>query len=144
MTGMSTKKENELINNTRDVYNFKFNHIFDMDAKQEQVFQGVAVDVLESAFEGFNGTIFAYGQTGSGKTYTMTGPAERYRDRGIIPRSISYVYDYVKQHTENSFEIKISYIEIYNNVGFDLLSEDHTYKELEDLPKVKCVEYNGV
>merc|ERR1711862_952438 len=28
---------------------------------------------MDSALEGYNGTIFAYGQTGSGKTYTMMG-----------------------------------------------------------------------
>lgn len=44
-----------------------------MDTKQEKVFDKVAKDVIDSALEGFNGTIFAYGQTGSGKTFTMTG-----------------------------------------------------------------------
>ncbi len=33
----------------------------------------MAKDVVDSALDGFNGTIFAYGQTGSGKTFTMTG-----------------------------------------------------------------------
>lgn len=33
----------------------------------------VASDLILSALDGYNGTIFAYGQTGSGKTYTMTG-----------------------------------------------------------------------
>ena len=35
-------------------------------------------------------------QTGSGKTYTITGGAEKYADRGIIPRILSYVFDYYK------------------------------------------------
>ncbi|CAH7208769.1 Kif6 [Phodopus roborovskii] len=42
---------------------------------------------------GYNGTIFAYGQTGSGKTFTITGGAERYSDRGIIPRTLSYIFE---------------------------------------------------
>ena len=33
-------------------------------------------------------------QTGSGKTFTITGGAERYTDRGIIPRTLSYIFDY--------------------------------------------------
>ena len=45
-----------------------------------------------SVLAGYNGTIFAYGQTGSGKTFTITGGAERYADRGIIPRTLSYLY----------------------------------------------------
>jgi kinesin family protein 6/9 len=63
-----------------------------MDIKQEEVFNVVAKDIIDSAFEGYNGTLFAYGQTGSGKTFTITGGAERYQDRGLIPRSLSYIF----------------------------------------------------
>lgn len=53
--------------------------------------------------DGYNGTIFAYGQTGSGKTFTITGGAEKYSDRGIIPRSIQFMFkeaQKVKSRTE--------------------------------------------
>jgi len=63
-----------------------------MDIKQEEVFNVVAKDIIDSAFEGYNGTLFAYGQTVSGKTFTITGGAERYQDRGLIPRSLSYIF----------------------------------------------------
>ncbi len=36
-------------------------------------------------------------QTGSGKTFTITGGPERYTDRGIIPRSLSYVFEHFQQ-----------------------------------------------
>jgi hypothetical protein len=39
-----------------------------------QVYKCLGVDVVDSAFEGYNACVFAYGQTGSGKTYTMMGP----------------------------------------------------------------------
>lgn len=48
---------------------------------------------LYSVLAGYNGTIFAYGQTGTGKTFTITGGAERYSDRGIVPRALSYLYE---------------------------------------------------
>ncbi len=38
-----------------------------------QVFSDLGVDVINSAYEGYNACVFAYGQTGSGKTYTMMG-----------------------------------------------------------------------
>ena len=76
----------------QEFYGFKFNGILDMLTRQESVFDKIAKDVIESCFEGYNGTIFAYGQTSSGKTFTMTGGAERYADRGIIPRSLSYIF----------------------------------------------------
>ena len=36
-------------------------------------------------------------QTGSGKTFTITGGAERYIDRGIIPRTLSYIFEYFEK-----------------------------------------------
>jgi hypothetical protein len=55
--------------------------------------------------QGFNGTIFAYGQTGSGKTFTITGGAERYIDRGIIPRTIACVYSEVAKQAGYTFQV---------------------------------------
>lgn len=65
-----------------------------------QVFERVARPVVNGALEGYNGTIFAYGQTGSGKTFTITGGAERYVDRGIIPRSISAIFGEVAKRAD--------------------------------------------
>jgi|JI6StandDraft_1071083.scaffolds.fasta_scaffold03897_6 chromosomal replication initiation ATPase DnaA len=61
------------INNTEERKVFSFDQLFDMTTSQEKIFDKVAKDVIDSALQGYNGTIFAYGQTGSGKTYTMTG-----------------------------------------------------------------------
>lgn len=36
-----------------------------------------------------------YGQTGAGKTYTMTGATSDYRRRGIIPRAIQQVSNWI-------------------------------------------------
>jgi kinesin family member 6/9 len=64
--------------------------------------------------DGYNGTIFAYGQTGSGKTFTITGGAERYVDRGIIPRSISYIFKQMNERTHTSYRVKLNiYFLIY-------------------------------
>ena len=38
-----------------------------------QVFKDLGIDVLNSAFDGYNACIFAYGQTGAGKSYSMMG-----------------------------------------------------------------------
>ena len=53
-------------------------------------------------------------QTGSGKTFTITGGAERYADRGIIPRTLSYIFQHIREHTTHKFKVNISYLEIYN------------------------------
>lgn len=56
-----------------------------------------------SVLAGYNGTIFAYGQTGSGKTFTITGGAERYSDRGIIPRTLSYIFHQLQKVWDIAF-----------------------------------------
>ena len=38
-----------------------------------KVFKDLGMDVIDSAFQGYNACIFAYGQTGAGKSYTMMG-----------------------------------------------------------------------
>lgn len=71
-----------------------------------QVFERVARPVVNGALEGFNGTIFAYGQTGSGKTFTMTGGAERYVDRGIIPRTISAIFSEIEKRSDQQIQVR--------------------------------------
>lgn len=37
-----------------------------------------------------------------------------------------------------SCQVRISYLEIYNDHGYDLLDPNHETKKLEDLPKVRA------
>ncbi|XP_053918587.1 kinesin-like protein KIF6 isoform X3 [Cuculus canorus] len=89
---------------------------------------------------GYNGTIFAYGQTGSGKTFTITGGAEHYNDRGIIPRTLSFIFDQLQKDSSKVYTTHVSYLEIYNECGYDLLDPRHDASRLEDLPKVTIIE----
>ncbi|ERE91261.1 kinesin-like protein KIF6-like protein [Cricetulus griseus] len=103
------------------------------------VIQGVSLYVewapkVHTYARGYNGTIFAYGQTGSGKTFTITGGAERYSDRGIIPRTLSYIFEQLQKDSSKIYTTHISYLEIYNECGYDLLDPRHEASKLEDLP----------
>ncbi|XP_050021030.1 kinesin-like protein KIF6 isoform X2 [Alexandromys fortis] len=128
------------VNNKRESYKFKFQRIFDQDAKQDIIFEIIAKPVAQSVLAGYNGTIFAYGQTGSGKTFTITGGAERYSDRGIIPRTLSYIFEQLQKDSSKIYTTHISYLEIYNECGYDLLDPRHEASTLEDLPKVTILE----
>jgi len=132
--------KSDYINNTKLKHDFHFNGVIGMDAKQDQVFQKVGVAAVKNALDGFNSTIFAYGQTGSGKTFTITGGPERYADRGIIPRAVSMIYGEFRKRTDVQFKAFISYLELYNEKGYDLLDPSHESKALEDLPKVSILE----
>ncbi|XP_053794712.1 kinesin-like protein KIF6 isoform X2 [Vidua chalybeata] len=128
------------INNKRESYKFKFQKIFDQEAKQDVIFDSIAKPVAECVLAGYNGTIFAYGQTGSGKTFTITGGAERYSDRGIIPRTLSYIFDQLQKDSSKVYTTHVSYLEIYNECGYDLLDPRHEASRMEDLPKVTIME----
>ncbi|KUF86564.1 hypothetical protein AM588_10002352 [Phytophthora nicotianae] len=125
-----------LINNSRTSYKFRFDSVIGMEAKQEEVFDRVGRPCVESALNGFNSTVFAYGQTGSGKTFTITGGAERYEDRGLIPRALSLIFERMRNTSQAQIIAQISYLEIYNNQGYDLLDPNHeSTKSLDDLPR---------
>ena len=138
-------KEEGYVNNSIRKHTFKFDKIFDCPTTQDQIFDEVAKDVIDSAIDGYNGTIFAYGQTGSGKTYTITGGVESISMRGIIPRALSYIFEETKKRTLFTWKVYISYLEIYNNDGYDLLSDTgaggtQRRFELESLPRVRIRE----
>eukprot|EP01012_Entosiphon_sulcatum_P012941 TRINITY_DN1821_c0_g1_i1.p1 TRINITY_DN1821_c0_g1~~TRINITY_DN1821_c0_g1_i1.p1 ORF type:complete len:841 (+),score=146.34 TRINITY_DN1821_c0_g1_i1:62-2584(+) len=84
-------------------------------ATQEQIFNDLGVEIVNNAFEGYNGCFFVYGTTGSGKTYTMMGePQLGTAGLGIIPRMCARVFDVIKCAGEALFRVEVSYSEIYN------------------------------
>lgn len=126
-------------------HDFKFNHVFEQSTTQEEVFETVAKHMVDSFLEGFNGTIFAYGQTSSGKTHTIEGSGRRFADRGLIPRILSYIYRALEKRGEGEENsVHVSYMEIYQDVGYDLLNAGMRPGALMvTLPKVCCVCVEG-
>ncbi|KAJ8019432.1 Kinesin-like protein KIF9 [Holothuria leucospilota] len=117
-------KKNEkrgVVNNQLLDWTFKMDGILH-NASQEKVFETVGADVVNRVLDGYNATVLCYGQTGAGKTFTMTGATENYQQRGLIPRVISAVYQQIEKRVEQAITIRISYLEIYNEAMFDLLS----------------------
>lgn len=133
-------QQDGFVNNKREAYKFSFEKVFDQQSKQDAIFDHVAKDVVDNVLSGYNGTIFAYGQTGSGKTFTITGGAEKFADRGIIPRSLSYIFEKYEEDKGHIYSTEISYLEIYNENGYDLLDPRHEAAKLEDLQKVLLME----
>ena len=108
--------------NIKEIKSFTFDHTYDWRATQELIFNQTALPILESIMEGYNGTIFAYGQTGTGKTYTMEG-SDNEKDKGIIPRSIDWIFNNIKNYPAQQFLVRVSFVEIYNEEVRDLLSK---------------------
>jgi len=114
------------INNTADTIKFRFDDVLP-DASQETIFTTCAADVCDNVLTGYNGTVFAYGQTGAGKTYTMSGDVSAaYNQRGIVPRAIHHLFHESELRGDKEIEVRVSHLEIYNDVMYDLLADDVT------------------
>ncbi|KAM8926901.1 kinesin-like protein KIF9 isoform 6-T6 [Lycaon pictus] len=110
-----------VVNNKQTDWSFKLDGVLH-NASQDLVYETVAKDVVAQALDGYNGTIMCYGQTGAGKTYTMTGTTENYKHRGILPRALQQVFRMIEERPTHAITVRVSYLEIYNESLFDLLS----------------------
>ena len=87
------------------------------------------IHVLSILGSGYNGTIFAYGQTGSGKTWSMSGIQEFGNESaGIAVRTLETVFNYIENHPEREFLLRMAFIEIYNEEINDLLGASEAEK----------------
>ena len=72
----------------------------------------------------------------------MSG-GESWEDRGLIPRTFSYLFESLRELQEdgsNEFQVYASYLEIYNENGFDLLDRAHAEKPFEKWSKISLFE----
>jgi len=81
---------------------FTFDHCFDWNSKQADIYTTCAANIIENVLEGYNGTIFAYGQTGTGKTHTMTGYDKTEGEAGIMPRSFEDIFKRIESDSEQT------------------------------------------
>ncbi|XP_039269912.2 kinesin-like protein KIF9 [Styela clava] len=114
-------EKEKIVDNQLLDWSFKVDGILH-NANQDQVYDEVASKMVTRSLNGYNGTLMAYGQTGAGKTFTITGATENFKQRGIIPRAISQVFKEIEEQVDNVVTVRISYLEIYNENMFDLLS----------------------
>lgn len=128
---------------------FSFDHAFDENASNVDVYDNVAKGVVESVLTGMNGTIFAYGQTSSGKTYTMQGSgsiAERGSSNGyggVIHMAATDIFKDVENTPNREIVVRVSYIEVYNEKVYDLFG-GNTCLEVREDPKRGVYAENAV
>ncbi|KAI9493149.1 P-loop containing nucleoside triphosphate hydrolase protein [Zychaea mexicana] len=75
---------------------FAFDHVFESQSTQEQVFRGTTKDLIGQVINGRNATLLAYGERATGKSYTLGCTLNSYEDpayEGIIPRAAAALFD---------------------------------------------------
>lgn len=91
-------------------------------SNQVEMFQLISKNILSKCIQGYNCSVFAYGQTGSGKTYTIQGTESK---PGLVQSSLSFLHN-------NYDELKLSFIEIYNETMIDLYEPNKQLNIRED------------
>lgn len=87
-----------------------------------EFYQRTGPDLLNHYYKGFNVCLLAYGQTGSGKTFTMMGEQD---ELGFIPLLVHDILRHKNKLLDDKVdcELRISYMEVYNESVRDLLYE---------------------
>ena len=108
---------------------YVFDDVYDENDSTISVYNQALKPALENVVNGFNSTIFAYGMTGAGKTFTMFGDIYNStgglnEHPGIITLIVNDLFQVFEKERENGYEfnLKFSYIEIYNEQTRDLLN----------------------
>ncbi|XP_063836594.1 kinesin-like protein KIF23 [Ostrinia nubilalis] len=96
-TAISYRNEN---NKTME---YTFKEVFPPEASQQEVFDKVALPLVEGLVKGKNGLLFTYGVTGSGKTFTMTGEPQ---NCGILPRCLNIIFKTINDLQAHKYVFK--------------------------------------
>ena len=107
---------------------FTFTSVFPEFTPQAEVFEHSALPLVHHVLNGYNGVYFVYGQTGTGKTHTMgTLTKMTVSSQGVIPQSLDYIFRYIEanQSADCSFEVRVSFYQIYLDAIQDLLNPEN-------------------
>ncbi|KAJ6904831.1 kinesin-like protein KIN-5D [Populus alba x Populus x berolinensis] len=118
---------------------FLFDKVFGPASKQKDLYDLAVSPIVYEVLEGYNCTIFAYGQTGTGKTYTMEGGARKKNgefpsDAGVIPRAVKQIFEILEAQNAE-YNMKVTFLELYNEEITDLLAQEETPKFVDDKSK---------
>ena len=104
-----------------------FTKIFTEKEKNSDVFELAIKPTINNVINGYNSTTLAYGVTGTGKTHTIFGDlALSTGEDGVAILACEYLFNKLnKEYFEDDYEIKMSYIEIYNENVIDLLNNEN-------------------
>ncbi|KAK7288513.1 hypothetical protein RIF29_01974 [Crotalaria pallida] len=130
---------------------FTFDHVFDTNSNQEDIFQSVGVPLVRNSLAGYNTSLLSYGRSGSGKTYTMWGPLNAVVEepsgdshQGIVFRIFRMLFSELEREecmSDGNYQCRCSFTEIYNEQIWDLLNPIQQKIEMKDDSKnALCIE----
>lgn len=123
-------------NESNRTMKYTFKEVFPPEANQQEVFDKVALPLVEGLIKGKNGLLFTYGVTGSGKTFTMTGEP---LNCGILPRCLNIIFKSINELQAHKYIFKPDKMNM-----FDIQSEAEAMLERQqELHKFKSGKKNN-
>lgn len=123
-------------NESNKTMEYTFKEVFPPEASQQEVFDKVALPLVEGLVKGKNGLLFTYGVTGSGKTFTMTGEPQ---NCGILPRCLNIIFKTINDLQAHKYVFKPDKMNM-----FDIQSEAEAMLERQqELHKFKSGKKNN-
>jgi len=123
----------------------EFSSIFNESQNNRTIFFETVEPRIDECIKGKNLTFITYGISGAGKTHTIFGRAaspQQKPESGVI--SYTALYLFLRQQElkgDESFELRLSFLEIYNEQVYNLLAQD---PNPEKLSIVESASTNGV
>ncbi len=102
-------------------YECTFRRVYPESSTQKEIFDDIALPLIEQLIRGRNGLLFTYGVTGSGKTYTMTGMKH---NAGVMPRCLDVLFNSVGDYLASKYTFKPDKMN-----GFEVQSEEDAQYE---------------
>ncbi|CAE8734305.1 unnamed protein product [Polarella glacialis] len=116
------------------VRSFGFDRVLGPGTPQDSVYREASRAAVLEALDEVNpisSAFITFGASGSGKTYAVTGGAQHFADRGLIPRSITAVFEVLSlQENRDDYKVSVSFFETYKDYVIDLLAADE-YSSLD-------------
>ena len=111
---------------------YTYDYVFNEISSQQEIYNKTTEFLLKGVLEGYNATVFAYGATGAGKTFTMLGEAH---SPGLMLMTLGGLFSLVEELSlERDYQVKLSYLEIYNEVIRDLLNPSKSMLDIREDP----------
>lgn len=124
------QKGRDLLKKPQKNLPFYFDQVFGYDSSNNDVFDKSTKNLIKSLMNGYNCSVFVYGVTGAGKTYTMIGHDD---SPGITYLTMKELFTQMENLKNNyDFELRMSYLEVYNETVNDLLNPGQQLHLRED------------
>jgi len=112
----------------------EFDHAFNADATQNQIFQTAVSPLMDQLLEGYDTSVVMYGNSNTGKTHTLFGPGVHCvyseAEYGIIPRATRHIYGKLMKARNVRFSVKVTFLEVCIDSIRDLLATNQYQQEV--------------